>query len=73
VPVLDNVYTTEAKIDFLKEIATWAERSHSTDSGEYLLFESRMIEEFGEILESPLLEDSRKVQQLHEHEKKKKK
>ena len=64
---LDAEYGTSLKVDTLNGVVTWLETSFATDSFLYIRKESFLDREFGELLESDLLEDPKIVKKRTEN------
>jgi len=57
VKYLDDVYTTDDKVEVFKAITTWLENAFCTDSELYIRRERFLLREFGEVVDIPLLDD----------------
>ena len=57
VKYLDDVYTTDDKVEVFKAVMTWLENAYCTDSELYVRRERFLMREFGEVVDIPLLDD----------------
>ena len=64
---LDAEYGTNSKLETLNTVVTWLETSFATDSFLYIRKESFLDREFGELLETDLLEDPKVVKKRKEN------